>query len=211
MVTLDDAYLFTDGRYHTQAEIQLNPQHWKVMKVGLKDVKSVSEFVTDVAPHSAVGIDPYLTPAQAYLKLESSLTAKNITLKNVATNLVDQIWGTQRPPIPNGKVTQFLLPPPPPLLLLHSSSSYYYFYYYYYHLSSLSSLGRIRLHDLKYAGLSVSEKLASLRTFLNSHQASAIVLSSLDEIMWLFNVRGNDVPCNPVAISYAIIRFKNTF
>ena len=36
-------------------------------------------------------------------------------------------------------------------------------------------------------------------------QAYALVSTSLDEIAWLFNVRGSDVPCNPVSVSYAIV------
>jgi hypothetical protein len=36
-------------------------------------------------------------------------------------------------------------------------------------------------------------------------QAYALVSTSLDEIAWLLNVRGSDVPCNPVSVSYAVV------
>ena len=36
-------------------------------------------------------------------------------------------------------------------------------------------------------------------------QAHVLVSTSLDEIAWVFNIRGSDVPCNPVSVSYAVI------
>ena len=65
--------------------------------------------------------------------------------------------------------------------------------------------GKFRVHPLEYAGASVSEKLAKLRQTLNDKKQFALVSSALDEIMWLFNVRGSDIPCNPVGISYALV------
>lgn len=63
----------------------------------------------------------------------------------------------------------------------------------------------IRLHDLKYAGLDVSSKLSSLRSELAGAGASAIVISMLDEVAWLLNLRGNDVPHSPVMYAYLIV------
>ena len=55
------------------------------------------------------------------------------------------------------------------------------------------------------AGESVESKLERVRSELEKKDANAIVISKLDDIMWLFNIRGNDVPYNPVALSYCII------
>lgn len=63
----------------------------------------------------------------------------------------------------------------------------------------------IRVHDLKYAGLDVSSKLSSLRSELTDAGSSAIVISMLDEIAWLLNLRGNDVPHSPVMYAYLIV------
>jgi len=57
----------------------------------------------------------------------------------------------------------------------------------------------------KYTGLSVTEKINALREEMKKMQADALILSLLDEIAWLFNIRGNDIPYNPLVISYAII------
>ncbi|KAM7469386.1 hypothetical protein LguiA_007569 [Lonicera macranthoides] len=63
----------------------------------------------------------------------------------------------------------------------------------------------IRVHDLKYAGVDVSSKLANLRSGLADSGSSAIVISMLDEIAWLLNLRGNDVPHSPVMYAYLIV------
>lgn len=61
------------------------------------------------------------------------------------------------------------------------------------------------------AGETVEEKLEKLRMELKKHNARAIVLSKLDDIMWLYNIRGNDVECNPVAVSYSIVTETDAF
>ncbi len=53
------------------------------------------------------------------------------------------------------------------------------------------------------AGASVTEKLNKVREKLGD--CDSLFLSKLDDIMWLFNIRGGDVACNPVALSYAYI------
>ncbi|XP_058226132.1 aminopeptidase P2 [Rhododendron vialii] len=63
----------------------------------------------------------------------------------------------------------------------------------------------IRVHDLKYAGVDVGAKLSSLRSELKDAGTSAIVISMLDEIAWLLNLRGNDVPHSPVMYAYLIV------
>uniref|UniRef100_A0A1J3G798 Putative Xaa-Pro aminopeptidase P n=1 Tax=Noccaea caerulescens TaxID=107243 RepID=A0A1J3G798_NOCCA len=63
----------------------------------------------------------------------------------------------------------------------------------------------IRVHDLKYAGLDVASKLASLRNEIMDAGASSIVISMLDEIAWVLNLRGSDVPHSPVMYAYLIV------
>ncbi len=63
----------------------------------------------------------------------------------------------------------------------------------------------VRVFDVKYAGYQASEKLKRVRDAMNASAAEALVISQLDEIAWLFNIRGNDVPFNPLVISYAIV------
>jgi Xaa-Pro aminopeptidase len=58
---------------------------------------------------------------------------------------------------------------------------------------------------IKYSGKSVDDKLTWLRGVLAKKRAAGIVITMLDEIAWLFNVRGQDLPSNPVFFSYAVV------
>lgn len=59
--------------------------------------------------------------------------------------------------------------------------------------------------DIKYAGLSRTEKLRLVRKKMTESGADILLLTALDEIAWLLNLRGNDVACTPVFLSYMII------
>lgn len=63
--------------------------------------------------------------------------------------------------------------------------------------------------DVKYAGKSVIEKLTLLRAEMQKAGAQVVVLSALDDIAWLFNIRGNDVDYNPVVIAFAVVDSEN--
>ncbi|XP_054800899.1 aminopeptidase P2 isoform X1 [Prosopis cineraria] len=63
----------------------------------------------------------------------------------------------------------------------------------------------VRVHDLKYAGLDVAAKLSSLRSEIARAGSSAIIISMLDELAWLLNLRGSDVPHSPVMYAYLIV------
>ncbi len=54
-------------------------------------------------------------------------------------------------------------------------------------------------------GMGVTEKLGKVREKMAEEGAAHLLLSKLDDIMWLCNIRANDVECNPVALSYAFI------
>lgn len=65
--------------------------------------------------------------------------------------------------------------------------------------------GRAYVIPKSIAGRSVADKLSDVRKKLRSEGADGFLLTKLDDIMWLFNIRGCDVECNPVAMSYAYI------
>ena len=61
----------------------------------------------------------------------------------------------------------------------------------------------------KYSGESVASKLARLASSVstNSPKPRALILTALDDIAWLFNLRGSDIAYNPVFFSYAVVHF----
>lgn len=60
-------------------------------------------------------------------------------------------------------------------------------------------------YSADFAGESVESKLARMREKLVALHGDAIIVSALDEIAWLLNIRGNDVEYNPVVISYVVL------
>jgi len=64
---------------------------------------------------------------------------------------------------------------------------------------------KVRIHPIQYSGESVKEKLTKVRKEMAKAGADAHVVSILDAISWLFNIRCSDVEFNPVAIAYALI------
>lgn len=63
----------------------------------------------------------------------------------------------------------------------------------------------IFVHELKYAGKKIEEKINQVREKMEKKFIDINIISSLDDIAWLFNLRGNDVSNNPVFLSYALI------
>ncbi|KAM6524750.1 hypothetical protein FALCPG4_010344 [Fusarium falciforme] len=167
VVTLETAALATDGRYFNQAEAQLD-SNWTLLKQGLQDVPTWQEWSAEQSSGGKnVGVDPSLI---------SGATAKNLAEKirksggaelvPIEENLVDLVWGKERPARPSEKVI-------------------------------------VQPDEL--AGESVTNKLTKLRQELEKKRSPGFLVSMLDEIAWLFNLRGNDIPFNPVFFSYAII------
>ena len=64
------------------------------------------------------------------------------------------------------------------------------------------------VHDVKYAGEEATDKIERLLAVLEENDATAMLVTALDDIAWLLNLRGNDVPFTPVAIAFAYISRK---
>ncbi|KAF2861914.1 peptidase M24 [Piedraia hortae CBS 480.64] len=167
VITHDKAVLATDGRYFNQASKQLD-HNWELLKQGLQDVPTWQEWTIDrAADGGVVGVDPTtISSAQAKRLSESIQKKGGKELVAIAQNLVDQVWGKDKPSRPNEPV---------------------------------------KVLDQEYAGKPFQEKIEDLRKGLDKKKAKGFVVSMLDEVAWLFNLRGNDIPYNPVFFSYALV------
>lgn len=67
------------------------------------------------------------------------------------------------------------------------------------------------IYDVKFAGKSTADKLSEVRDEMKKANTNVYFMNSLDEIAWLFNIRGNDVNYNPLTISYAAIDTENAY
>ena len=63
----------------------------------------------------------------------------------------------------------------------------------------------VSIHPLKYAGEATHEKLVRIRKVLREQHADGMLMTALDDIAWTLNLRGSDVHCNPVFVSYLLI------
>ncbi|MBL0941434.1 MAG: aminopeptidase P family protein [Alphaproteobacteria bacterium] len=63
----------------------------------------------------------------------------------------------------------------------------------------------LSIHEFKYAGKITADKIMGLVHQLNQERIDVVVLTMLDSIAWLLNIRANDLPCTPVAISFALV------
>lgn len=63
----------------------------------------------------------------------------------------------------------------------------------------------VEIQPVEYAGVDTKEKLTQIRKSLARQHADGMLVSSLDDIAWILNLRGSDVHCNPVFVSYLLI------
>ncbi|KAG0129765.1 putative Xaa-Pro aminopeptidase P [Tuber indicum] len=172
IVTQEKAALSTDGRYFNQAARQLD-ENWELLKQGLPDVPTWQEWVAQQAEGGKnVGVDATVITAQQAKGLETRIKKKGGTsLLGIPNNLIDEVWGDDRPNRPNN-----------PVMVL----------------------------DEKYSGKEFPLKIEAVRKELENKKSPGFVVSMLDEIAWLFNLRGTDIPYNPVFFSYAFISPEST-
>ncbi|WP_132995060.1 aminopeptidase P family protein [Sporanaerobacter acetigenes] len=72
-------------------------------------------------------------------------------------------------------------------------------------------MDKIFIYDVKYTGKNPKEKINEVREKMKKVDASYYVLGSLDDIAWVYNIRGNDVECNPVVTSYGLISMDKAY
>ncbi|KAL7256309.1 hypothetical protein ACSBR1_010269 [Camellia fascicularis] len=169
LITMNEALLWTDGRYFLQAAQELSDQ-WKLMRMG--GDSAVDVWMADNLPkEAAVGIDLWCVSVDTAQKWEYAFCKKQQKLVHTSTNLVDKVWKNQ-PPV---------------------------------------EINPVNVHPLEFAGRSVADKLKDLREKLKQEEARAIIITTLDEVAWLYNVRGNDVSYCPVVHAFAIVTSLSAF
>ena len=67
----------------------------------------------------------------------------------------------------------------------------------------------VEIYPLKYAGESTRDKITRIREALRERHADGMLMAALDDIAWTLNLRGTDVHCNPVFVSYLLIASKS--
>jgi Xaa-Pro aminopeptidase len=179
VISHEDARLWTDSRYWNEANLQLDPQCWTLMKSGQPKVDTIDKHLAKMAAakYSAdkkqlrVGLDPFVHAASYPKELKDAfaeaakdeLGDEDAVIGEIDTrheNLIDPIWGEARPPIP---VSPFVV------------------------------------HPMEYAGKSLEEKVALVRKEMETKKATLAVFCALDDVAYLLNVRAQgDIETCPV-------------
>ncbi|XP_046528611.1 xaa-Pro aminopeptidase 2 [Equus quagga] len=96
VVTMGKAALWTDSRYWTQAERQMDC-NWELHREG----NIVTWLLTEVPVGGLVGFDPFLFSIDSWESYNADLQASDRQLVSIADNLVDLVWGSERPAVPS--------------------------------------------------------------------------------------------------------------
>ncbi len=169
LVTMDEALLWTDGRYYIQCEKELKGSGIKMMRQGDDRDPSIDKYIAKhCRPEWCIGFDGDCITKYLADQFVSKCAHPWTGIRFDYDDLAGKIWDESglRPEASQKKVYE---------------------------------------HDIKYAGLSVKDKLKSVAEKMNELNCSHFFISKLDDIMWLFNIRGEDVAFNPVAFSYALV------
>lgn len=165
VVTMEEAGLWTDGRYFVQAAKQLEGSGVTLRKMGVEGVPTILEYLHQAMPEGGtLGFDGRVVNELLGEEMEAAVAARHAKIA-YGEDLVGMIWA-DRPAL---------------------------------------SREPVWILDEKYCGKSAAEKIADLRAAMREAGADVHVLTALDDIVWLLNIRGNDVPCNPVVLSYLAV------
>ncbi|MDD7702999.1 MAG: aminopeptidase P family protein [Lachnospiraceae bacterium] len=165
VVTMDEAGLWTDGRYFIQAERQLKDSTILLYRMAEEGVPTVAEFLRDKLPQGkAIGFDGRCIMADEAASYQKIAEEKKGSLYQ-SEDLIDLFW-EDRPALPHEKTWVL---------------------------------------KTEHAGRSVTDKLEDLRKIMEEKGAEAHLLSSLCDIAWLLNMRGNDIASVPVFLSFVYV------
>ena len=165
VVLMDQAGLWTDGRYFIQAANQLEGTGIDLMKMGQPETPSIPAYIlAHLQEHDTVAFDGKVINLQDYRQYLAQFSTKEIQVEN-RIDLVSRIW-KDRPALP-------------------SSQTFHY--------------------EERYAGYSIDEKLEKVRFEMKKFHAASHVITKIDEIAWVLNLRASDIPHFPVALAYMTI------
>ena len=100
IIGIESAHVFTDSRYHIQAERELSDQ-WTLHKVGNVGVKDWFEYlVTEISAGVRIGVDPKLISYLQSKDLQMNLDKSSSKLLYLQNNLIDVIWSDMKPNLP---------------------------------------------------------------------------------------------------------------
>ena len=165
VVTLDDAQLFADSRYWTQAERELAGSGIALFKIPSgASVQHISWLAERLQPGQTLVVDGQVLGLALAQQLRAAMGAKDVRI-DTTLDLIDHAWD-ERPGLPDAPIYE---------------------------------------HAAPQATVSRADKLRQVREAMTRHGVSHHLISSVDDVAWLFNLRGSDVSYNPVFLAHALL------
>lgn len=168
VITKNKSALWTDGRYHIQAEVELSGSGIDLMKMGQPDVPSIATWLRgELKDPFTIGFNGFQMMTGEVETLKAQLTDLSVTIDHTS-NLIDKIW-LDRPHKPCEKVYP---------------------------------------QNPDHVGATADIKLNRVRQAMTEAGSNSHLISKLDDIAWLLNLRGNDIEHNPYFLSYLNITLE---
>ncbi|SFR97968.1 Xaa-Pro aminopeptidase [Mitsuaria sp. PDC51] len=165
VVTLDDAQLFADSRYWTQAERELAGSGIALFKIPSgASVQHIIWLAERLQPGQTLVVDGQVLGLALAQQLRAAMGAKGVRI-DTTLDLIDHAWD-ERPGLPDAPI--------------------------YEHAAPQATIGR-------------ADKLRQVREAMTRHGVTHHLISSVDDVAWLFNLRGSDVSYNPVFLAHALL------
>ena len=182
LVGIEQAWLFVDSRYHEQADLEVDPSLIQVSKLGLEGHKTLVETLESLG-QSAPGFRLGFDPF---------------------TLAVEQFRTFQKQLEPAGIKLVFVLENLVDKVRIQSP---------WIESEPLPALGDSQLFPVPdaVAGETTVQKLTRVREAMQKANSDILPITKLDQVAWLFNLRGWDIPYNPVFIAYAMITGNEAF
>lgn len=168
LVTQDEGYLWTDGRYFIQAQNQIEGTGFQLMKMGIPGYPTIAEWIQQhVESGDRIGFDGRVVSVETMEEWKQAIGDRAVDF-SIETDWIDALW-TDRPSLSEAPIFEL---------------------------------------ETKFAGKGREEKLAEVRKYMDKLSIDAYVISSLDDIAWLTNLRGGDVAHTPVFAAFFILTQK---
>jgi len=180
LISSEKAWVFVDSRYYEQADMQVDANLQKVCKVGLEEHQTVEEVLEELGQTAAKQLQTFRLGIDPF-------TITVTQYRRFSERLSD--GGVQIVPIIENLVDAVRSQSP----WLESEP-----------IPPFGDQPVITLPE-SVTGESLAKKLERVREVMDKKKAAILPVTKLDQIAWLYNLRGRDVECNPVFISYAIV------
>jgi Xaa-Pro aminopeptidase len=182
LVTQDIALMWTDGRYFIQIEKELYPG-WQMKKLG-EGEESLTQYISKNLPKNyTIAMDYSLFTQDRAETIKAKLIG--YTFVDDKNNLIDDIWGTLKPKYGNSKV-----------LILEEK------------FTGKSVLSKYKVLDMMLSTMinpkGNTKEEEEEEEGEKEPENYRLLISCLDDIAWFLNLRGNDIPYNPLFFSYAL-------